>query len=209
MGTVTPVLVAVFLLGAGAGVAVWFVLQRARAAGSRKETGRKAVSRDAVSFRWNYILLPVALLSLSLIAAAAFYRRLPAEFAYHFTQGSPDRWVDREAFLASVLALQCFFTLLAATIVWGTVKLGARFKQPGSAVVNRLLVLMGNMVALPQVILSFAMLDIFSYNSYQAHIMPLGLFALIVIVGGGVILGVYFTLTVRQVWRLQRKSSEE
>ena len=61
---------------------------------------------------------------------------------------------------------------------------------------------MGNMVALPQIILSFAMLDIFSYNAYQTRIMPLWIFALIVMVLGGIVLGVFFFSVIRRVWRL-------
>ena len=59
---------------------------------------------------------------------------------------------------------------------------------------------MGNMVALPQIILCFAMLDIFSYNSYQMHIMPLWVFALIIMGLGGIILGIFFIRAIRRGW---------
>jgi hypothetical protein len=41
---------------------------------------------------------------------------------------------------------------------------------------------MGNVVALPQLILLFAILDILSYNAFQTHILPMWIF-LIVILG--------------------------
>ncbi len=63
---------------------------------------------------------------------------------------------------------------------------------------------MGNMVALPQIILCFAMLDIFSYNSYQIHIMPLWVFALIIMGLGGIILGVFFIRAIQQAWGATR-----
>ena len=60
---------------------------------------------------------------------------------------------------------------------------------------------MGNMVALPQIILGFAMLDIFLYNAYQIDILPLWIFALIVLVLGGIILGVFFIILVIRQFR--------
>jgi hypothetical protein len=54
------------------------------------------------------------------------------------------------------------------------------------------------------------MLDVFSYNAFQTHIMPLWVFVLIVImVAGGVILGIYFFLIIRKVWRLPGASFRE
>jgi hypothetical protein len=43
------------------------------------------------------------------------------------------------------------------------------------------------------------MLDIFSYNSYQIHLIPLWVFALIVMVLGGIILGVIFLQAIRRI----------
>jgi len=57
---------------------------------------------------------------------------------------------------------------------------------------------MGNMVALPQLVLTFAMLAIFSYNSYGIYLMPLWIFALIVMGLGGIILGAVFFLALQQ-----------
>jgi hypothetical protein len=48
---------------------------------------------------------------------------------------------------------------------------------------------MGNMIVLPQIVLGFVMLDIIIYNSYRIHLMPLWVFALIVMGIGGIILG--------------------
>jgi hypothetical protein len=72
--------------------------------------------------------------------------------------------------------------------------------------VEKMLSLMGNMVALPQIILGFAMLDIFSYNSYQIHLMPLWIFALIVMGLGGMALGIFFILAIRGVLGTTRGS---
>ena len=52
-----------------------------------------------------------------------------------------------------------------------------------------LLLFMGNMPAIPQLILAFALADIFSYNALDTHIMPLWLFSVIVLVIGAVVIG--------------------
>jgi hypothetical protein len=43
------------------------------------------------------------------------------------------------------------------------------------------------------------MLDIFIYNSYQVHLMPLWLFAVIVMILGTALLGILFVRAFRQV----------
>jgi hypothetical protein len=58
---------------------------------------------------------------------------------------------------------------------------------------------MGNMIALPQVIFFFAMLDIFSYNSYEIRILPLWVIALVIMALGAIVLGMFFIRAIRQV----------
>ena len=162
------------------------------------------MEEKVISFRWTYIVLPLAMLLLSVILAACFYHLLPGEVAYHFKKGSPDKWMSRGVFVAWTLAPQFFFVLLAAGIIWGVTKLSALFRQTESPLIKpgKLLSVMGNMVALPQIIVSFAMLDVFLYNSYQMHLMPLWVFALIVMGLGVIVLGVLFILAARRVWGL-------
>ena len=153
-------------------------------------------------FSWRFILLPLAVLLLSLALATGFYHRLPVELAYHFgSDGSPDRWLSRGGLLLWVLLPQLFFTLLAGAIVWVMTRLASRFRQPAGAGINleAILLLMGNMVALPQTVLCFAMLYIFVYNAYQMHLPPLWIFVLIIMVLGGVVLSIFFVRAVRLV----------
>ena len=159
----------------------------------------KDISRKAISFHWRYIILPVAILFLSIILATYFYHLLPGEVAYHFKGGTPDKWLSRGVIAAWMLIPQFLLVLLAASIVWGTTKISARFRQVESTLVSKVLSFMGNMIALPQIILSFAMLDIFSYNAYQTRLMPLWIFALIVMGLGGIIMGMFFIVAIRRV----------
>ena len=151
--------------------------------------------------------MPLAVLLLSIVLAAYFYHRLPVEVAYHFkSDDSPDRWLSRGALLLWMLLPQLVFTLMAGVITWGTTRLAARFWQPESTGIKLepILLLMGNMVALPETILCFAMLNIFVYNAYQIHLLPLWVFALIIMALGGVGLGILFVRTIRQAWGARR-----
>ncbi len=154
----------------------------------------------ALSFRGRFIALPLAVLLLSLLLVAFFYRLLPPEAAYHFTDGAPDRWLNRNVLLAWLVVPQFFLTLFAWVVAYGGVLLGHRFPPASPAWMEKVLLIMGNMVGLPQLILGFAMLDIFSYNAYQIRLFPLWAFAVVVMGAGGVLLGAFFFSAIRQVW---------
>ncbi len=155
-------------------------------------------------------MLPVAILLVSIALAAYFYHLLPGSVAYHFKpDGTPDRWLNRSAIFVWTLAPQLFLTLLALAITWGTTKLSARLVQPERTRIKpgRILLVMGNMMALPEIVLCFAMLDIFRYNSYQTHMLPVWIFALIVLLVGGIILSIFFIKAIWQTWKTIRQKS--
>ncbi|MFC2021063.1 DUF1648 domain-containing protein [Chloroflexota bacterium] len=157
----------------------------------------------ALTFHWNYIGLPVAILLFSVVLTAFFYPRLPAEVAYRFQpDGSPDNWGGKGAVILWTLLPQLLLTLVAGGIARGITGLIARLIKGQSTWMKPEIIisLMANMIALPQSILFFAMLDIFSYNSYQIHLLPLWVFALIVLVTGGIIIGIFFFRAVWQFW---------
>lgn len=142
--------------------------------------------------------LPLIFLLLSVGLAIYFYPRLPGEIAYHFQDGLPDQWLSRSITTAWLLVPQFLLAGLSATVVLGVIRLGTRFQLTENKRTETMLLLMGNMVALPQLVLAFAMLAIFSYNSYGIYLMPLWIFALIVMGLGGIILGVVFFLALQQ-----------
>ncbi len=206
---IIPVIIslAVLLLVIGGGAVIWFVLRQKRALDSQRPL-KQATTGAASSFHWRYIILPVVFLLLSVILVIYFYHRLPAEVAYHFQRdGSPDKWLRREMIVLWLLLPQFLLAGIAVVLTWVAAKLMARFQQAGSSRIELagVLSVMGNMVALPQVILCFAMLDIFSYNSYRIHLMPLWVFALIIMVLGGMVLGVFF---LRAMWRIWSAASK-
>jgi uncharacterized membrane protein len=161
-----------------------------------------------IAFRWTFIIVPLALLFISLVLTAVFYSQLPSRVAYHFQDSSPDRWLSRGAFVAWLIMPQFLFTLLAFLTV-RLVLLSARYWPLDNTVIRKVLPVMGNMFALPQAILTFAMLDIFLYNAYQIRLIPLWIFTIIILVLGVVVLGVFFIQTSRQARRLRAKARQE
>lgn len=137
-----------------------------------------------LSFRWSYVIAPVIVFLLSLVLFAYFYHLLPAQLAVRFSlDGSPTMWLSRGATMLWTLLPQLLLVLLAWGIAWGVTRLGRRLDQTGGGLsTERVVSFMGNIMALPQLIILFAMVDILSYNSYQIHILPMWLF-LVVILG--------------------------
>jgi len=139
-------------------------------------------------------MTPLAVFLLSLTLSACFYHLLPAEVACHFElDGTPDRWLSREMTMVWVLVLQLVFVLLAGATSWGVTRLSARFGQIKSTGVRleRVVLFMGNLIALPQLIVCFAMVDIFSYNLYQRHIMSIWIFPLVILGLVTIALGIF------------------
>ncbi|MBC8477176.1 MAG: DUF1648 domain-containing protein [Dehalococcoidia bacterium] len=201
MSTLLIILTVVFLFSLACGAVMWLFLRSRRAARPDQPTAKTAA--EAPVFRWRYIALPMVVLILTAAMVGYFYRLLPPEVAYHFrSDGSPDQWLNRSTIVLWALLPQFFLTILAGAVTWGLTTLSSLSIEVAAIIakLGRLLLVMGNMVVIPQVILCFAMLDIFSYNSYQVHILPLWVFALIVMAVGAIVLTVFFFQTIRQTW---------
>ena len=128
---------------------------------------------------------PLVLLVIYVIIAAVFYNMLPSgQVAYHFlTDGTPDAYASRAAVTGIGLAIQVILVLISLGIVFGISRSGFLSNQEGAVIKpESLLTFMGNVLVLPQVILLFAMYDIFSYNLYQVHPLSVWLFAVIILV---------------------------
>ena len=200
MITLILILAVIFLLTLSSGIIIWFLSYTRRLAQDNEPTN-KGKKTERLPFRWSYFILPAVIFLLAIILAVFFYPQLPAEVAYHFKpDGSPDKWLSREVILIWMLVPQLGLALLAGAIVWGIARLSTTFRDAeGNLKLERIISLMGNMIGLPQLIICFAMLDIFSYNSYGIHIMPIWIFALIVMGLGSIPLGIVFIQAIRRV----------
>ncbi|HEY40642.1 MAG TPA: DUF1648 domain-containing protein [Dehalococcoidia bacterium] len=189
------------MIGLGLGATMLFLFRSSPETGPDQKP-QSANNTSGLRFRWRYIALPLIIFVLTIALVAYFYRLLPEEIAYHFgSGGTADEWTGRVAITLWTLLPQFLLTLFAAAIAWGIAKLSSTFRQMEGLGVNMdtIAIAMGNMLALPQAILFFAMLDIFSYNAYEIRILPLWAIALIIMALGAVILGIFFVRSIRQV----------
>ncbi len=101
---------------------------------------------------------------------------------------------------------QLVFVLVAWGVAWGVSRLSRRFGQiKGTAVrAEKVVLFMGNIFALPQLLLYFAMVDIFSYNLYQTHLMPMWAFLLVILVLVTIALGIFLVYIFSKVRGGQR-----
>jgi uncharacterized membrane protein len=167
-----------------------------------------ATSKDVARFRWFYVALPVALFLVTIILAACFYPFLSPEVAYHFDGDTPDKFLSRGGFIAWMIIPQFVFTVIAIAVV-RLVMLTSRNFPAGTSPLQDILPIMGNMMALPQLVIIFAMVSFFIYNAYQIKLISLWIFILIILVIGGIILALLFMRAIRRARRRQAKISQE
>ncbi|AII60833.1 hypothetical membrane protein [Dehalococcoides mccartyi CBDB1] len=150
----------------------------------------------AASFRFRpvYFMAPLMVLVISLLLTAVYYGRLPSDVAYRFSiDGAPVTYIDAGLITGVLLGVQLLLVLFAFGLAIFLPRLGF-FKnnqtdfwvKPGT-----LLGFMGNIMAVPQLILAYALLDVFVYNVHQIHLLPLWLFAIILIVIAAIVIGIF------------------
>jgi len=201
MNTLLIAIVILFIISTVSGAVIWFLFSRKPSVSVKPVEQTKP--DEKIGFKINYSILPLVILLFTIILVVFFYGKLPVEIAYHFdSEGIPDSWLSRSSVIYWAILPQLFLTVTAVLITLGLSKISGFFTQLESTGVKlkSILNFMGNIIALPQVILCFAMADIFSYNVYEIRLIPVWLFALIVMGLGAVILGVFFIRTIRQVW---------
>jgi hypothetical protein len=151
-----------------------------------------------------FIMLPLVFFLLSVIVAGIFWPQLPAEMAYRFQENAPEKMISSGALIAWMLIPHVFFIFIAFALV-RLVMMGARYAPVTETPFQALLPLMGNMVALPQIVLFFIMLQIFLYNVFQITIIPLWVTAVIILALGGIVLILTFAHLVRR-YRTRNKT---
>lgn len=175
-------ILAIYALGEG--IVLW--------AAFRLRPTRETCQAD---FRLTYVILPLLVFSLSIAITTFFYPRLPSELAYGFKPGaSAESHFSRNIAPALMLLPQLLFALPLAGISWGVSRLS---REVQSITLERTVLATGNIAALPQLIVCFALADIFSYNSYGSHLVPLWLFGAIVLVSGAAFLRSLFVGAMR------------
>ena len=185
---------------------MWLALrqkeQTARMSPPANELSPPAAPEVRLPFRWRYVVAPHLVLLVSVLASGYFYRLLPSEIAYGYgSDESPAGYVSRGLLLLVLLAPQFILAFMSAAVAHIVARVGTRFVRDGSApaaAIESIATVMSNMVVLPQLVLCYAMLDLFTYNAYETRLPPMYIFAVVVMLVGGALLGLFFLRAVQQ-----------
>lgn len=197
MGILLAILVITFLLIIGAGFAFFRMF-------SQKQTENRDMqdnAKDKKGFRWSFVVLPITVLVLTVGSIIYFSGKLPDEVVYRFSSdGSPSAWLSRSQVILWALIPQLLLTLLATVIALGTRGVSSLFGQAETAGIklNTVLMVMSNVVVIPQLVLFFAILNIFSYNSFQTRVSFVWGLTITIIVVGLVLLGIFFARAIQK-----------
>jgi hypothetical protein len=160
---------------------------------------------NPLRFRLSFIILPLTIFVISTALAMAFYGSLPSEVYYRFaTDGDPgSSLVAKGVVVAVALGSQVLLVLVAFLLTWSLSR--SRFFNQNLASFwfdpTKLFTLMGNMLAIVQIIAAYVLLDIIVYHTQQSHLMPLWLFAVLALLLGSVIIFIYALPIFIRVWR--------
>jgi hypothetical protein len=161
----------------------------------------RGVPAHELRFRLRYAALPLLTLAVSLIVTVWLGPKLTADAAFNFGGGvTPAGYFSRGAVLGITLGLQVAIALPVIAVSWITLRLrGSDLNQTegggeDAAKLDRVLLLVTNLVALPQMLLLFALAEILSYNIYGAHLIPGWAFGAAILVTGAVFLALLFRL---------------
>ena len=128
--------------------------------------------------------------------------RVPLTAAYNLDDNNdPLSFMTRRNLIVLTVLPQLLLTFLAFIVSWGVTKLGNVFRtaQEGGLPLNNLVLVMGNIIGLPQLIIAYATANIFTYNAYQVTMPPLWIFALAVMAVAGIVLAVFFINMMRKM----------
>ena len=193
----------IFILGGGL-VLLQLFSQKQPAAQTKPGGLQNQVDKPEkkIGFRWSYIVLPLVILLISIGTAIYFYGKLPDPVNYRLSaDNSPAAMISRNGIIMWAILPQILLTLFTFIIAYGTTRISHLFEQAATAGVklNTILLVMSNMVVIPQLVLLFAILRIFSYNSSQTRLDFILWVGLTIIIVGLVFLGIFFIRAIRKM----------
>jgi uncharacterized membrane protein len=190
------ILIITFLLILGAGL-VFLKLFSPKKSVAEPQTGETPLPAETPAvktrLRWTYFLLPLLILVVSIVLTVYFYGKLPAQVDWQPNSvNSPT--ISRSQLALWAIVPQALFTLLAFVIGYGATRIGDLFKEAAASGIRleSILLVMSNVVIIPQLILTFAMVRIFSYNSFQTNVDFVWWVSLAIILIGIIALSVFF-----------------
>jgi uncharacterized membrane protein len=193
----------VFILGIVLGCGIfWFYMKR------KGKTGNATVSPSVESqtipplaFHWNQLIIPISIFVICLIMAIYFGPSIPDRVAFRFnTNGIPTSYMSKFWFLGIMIGSQFLILMAALILSFVLIKLGQRLFKNAAVTMypQKAIWLMINMLALPQIILAYIMLDVSFYALHESHIMLPWLFTMIAVVVGSIVLIILFIQAINQ-----------
>ena len=183
-----------FILGAGLVFLKLFSPKKSAAEPIPGETPAPMETPTAKTrLRWTYFLVPLLILAVSVILTVYFYGKLPAQVDWQLNAANSPTTSRGQLALWAIVP-QALFTLLAFVIGYGATRIGDLFKEAAASGIRleSILLVMSNVVIIPQLILTFAMLRIFSYNSFQTNVEFVWWVSLAIILIGIIALSIFF-----------------
>jgi uncharacterized membrane protein len=188
------ILIITFLFILGAGLVFLKLFSPKKTAPEPGEPPLSAEKTDnKTRLRWTYFLVPLLILAVSVILTVYFYGKLPAQVDWQLNAANSPT-ISRGQLSLWAIVPQALFTLLAFVIGYGATRIGDLFKEAAASGIRleSILLVMSNVVIIPQLILTFAMLRIFSYNSFQTNVDFVWWVSLAIILIGIIALSVFF-----------------
>jgi uncharacterized membrane protein len=156
---------------------------------------QNSVSPDPLKFRLSFIALPLICLLVTVALSAIFYSQLPDSVYFRFDlKGNPSGDpVAKSSLIILMVGIQALFTLVAylSTSAIGKIQTLRDNLDKFLFSPTRLLKLIGNMPAIIQVILAYIFVDAIVYAKNSDHLIPLWIFAVAMLIIGGIIVLIY------------------
>jgi len=180
----------IFILGIGL---VFLKIFSPKKTVSESNPGEPPQSQTKTRLRWSYFFVPLLILLVSVIITAYFYGKLPAAVVWQLNSANSPT-ISRSQIALWAVVPQVLLTLLAVVIAYGATRISDLFQEAAASGIrlDSILLVMSNVVVIPQLILTFAMLRIFSYNSFQTDVNFVWWISLAVIIVGIILLSVFF-----------------
>lgn len=146
-------------------------------------------------FGFKQVLPLLVITGLSLVSTLVFMPLVSAEPAFRFNSaGAPASFAGAPMIIAVSILVQFLFVVTGWFIGKGIKNFINRLNMPQSAGLQaqKVISVAANMIALPQLIAAYISFDIFIYDIFNRHLMPVWIFATITMIIGGIFLCVRF-----------------
>ncbi len=142
-------------------------------------------------FRIGYVIMPAILAAVSIVTAIVFVARVPSPMAFRFdNSGAPAMYMSKYAFIIIMVTAQVICAATAYGISEIVVRMGKSAFQTSAPQfpLEDMVSLMCNMLLMPQIILAYIMADAFIYGVWSRHLFSLGVFSILTIVIGSLVI---------------------